>query len=136
MSQQSHTGVKKIINLTPHDLTLYEKCNTDDPNCVNGYKQIGIIPKEKNMPTPRCTEVMEPLAPIKIEIDKNRYSIPLVKKSFGKIENLPEKKENTYYYVSALTKGCAPPDRNDLLIGADSIRDQKGNILGISKFGL
>ena len=54
---------------------------------------------------------------------------------FGQPEGLPEFQEGTYYLVSQLVKN-ALPERKDLLVPAEVVRDQSGNIVGCNSFGL
>lgn len=55
--------------------------------------------------------------------------IPVYRNSYGKPEGLPEPKENTYYIVSALL-AQAVPEREDVLITSNPIRDEAGRIVG------
>lgn len=55
--------------------------------------------------------------------------IPVTQTEYGPIENLPDPQENTIYLVSSLVaQRC--PDRTDVLVPSDFIRDEGGNIIG------
>jgi hypothetical protein len=110
----------KIINLTPHNII------------VNNYN----FPPSGTVA--RCEEITEKNVSLMTE---GGESFQLVKKYYGKVENLPEietYKEHplsnynhiaVYYIVSAMVR-LAVPDRQDLLSPGDLIRDEKGNIVG------
>ena len=101
----------KVINCTPHDINLVtEKGNITFPRS-------GIIP--------RLTESQNKIN----SINSNGIEIDIMQKSFLEPEGLPEPKENTIYIVSALVAG-AVKNRDDLVIPNDTIRDDKGNIVG------
>lgn len=55
--------------------------------------------------------------------------IPVYRNTYGKPEGLPEPEENTYYIVSALL-AQAVPERKDVLITSNPIRDPEGRIIG------
>lgn len=59
---------------------------------------------------------------------------PLSKTVFGEAIGLPEERAGTYYIVSQLVKS-ALPNRADLLVPAEVLRDQSGNIVGCQSLG-
>jgi hypothetical protein len=59
---------------------------------------------------------------------------PTSKTEFGKPEGLPELQEGVFYIVSQLVKS-ALPNRADLLVPAEVVRDQSGNIVGCKSLG-
>ena len=97
----------QIINCTPHPINLLDG---------EVIEKSGIIP--------RLIEKEKKIESIE------KYS--LYQKSFGQIDNLPEKKPDTYYIVSALiVQAC--PEREDLLVPR-VIRDGQGKIIGCDGF--
>ena len=101
----------KIINCTPHDVNLVT---------TNGsitFPRSGIIP--------RLTEQQKKIN----SINSNGIEIDIMQKSFSEVEGLPEPKEGTIFIVSALVAG-AVKNRDDLVIPNDTIRNEKGNIIG------
>lgn len=54
---------------------------------------------------------------------------------FGEPEGLPEYVDGTFYIVSQLVKS-ALSDRTDLLVPAEVVRDNSGNILGCKSLGI
>ena len=60
--------------------------------------------------------------------------IPITITYFGTPEGLPEREFQIYYIVSQLIKS-ALPDRTDLLVPAEVVRDKDGNIIGCRSLG-
>lgn len=104
-----------IRNLTPHAINIVGEDGE--------MKQI-IAPEEKparlKVGTVRCGFAL---------------GVPLSKSTFGEPENLPEPQEGVLLIVSQLIKG-AFPDREDLVVPAEMVRDNKGNIIGCKSLGL
>ena len=59
---------------------------------------------------------------------------PTTRTVFGEPEGLPDFVEGTFYIVSQLVKS-ALPQRNDLLVPAEVVRDSEGNIIGCFSLG-
>lgn len=59
---------------------------------------------------------------------------PISKTEFGEPEGLPNYVEGIFYIVSQLVKS-ALPHRADLLVPAELVRDENGNILGCRSLG-
>lgn len=60
--------------------------------------------------------------------------LPTTVTVFGEPTGLPEYEEGTFYVVSQLVKG-ALPERKDLLVPAEVLRDDQGNIIGCKSLG-
>jgi hypothetical protein len=101
--------MKNIINLTPHSITFVD----DAGNTVLTIKPSGQVA--------RCSVTREKVGTI--------AGIPVNRSRFGKVENLPEPQEGTIYIVSSLT-AQAVPDRKDVFITDDAVRDEQGRIIG------
>ncbi|MEM5866924.1 MAG: hypothetical protein QXG39_03280 [Candidatus Aenigmatarchaeota archaeon] len=103
----------EIVNLTPHEIRIQTKSG----------EEIVIPPSG----TVLRTQVQHELIG---EIE----GIPVYKIKYGKVENLPERKEGTIYLVSMPVKD-AVPDREDICMPDTSppnvIRDEKGNIKAV-----
>ena len=104
-----------IINKTPHPVTIL------DINLVKVLKNFPVEgePVRLAVSTQPCPE-----------IDGFRTT----KTIFGEPESLPDKKEGVFYIVSQLVKN-ALPERDDLLVPAEVVRDETGRILGCKSFG-
>jgi len=59
---------------------------------------------------------------------------PTSRTNFGEPEGLPEFQEGIFYIVSQLVKS-ALPERTDLLVPAEVVRDETGNIIGCKSLG-
>ncbi len=105
-----------IVNLTPHPIVLYRG---DEP--VLTVPPSGTVARVSTHQMPSG------------EVD----GIPVVRTSFGKVENLPERQEGTFYVVSTLV-AQAVPFRDDVIApdtGPESVvRDEDGKIVGVRRF--
>jgi len=104
----------RIINLTPHPVTVVGQ--DGEPTHV-------FMP---SVPVPRCREEVVTLG----DLD----GIPLVRKTLGQVENLPDPQEGVYYIVSLAVAQAAR--RPDLLVPDDMVRDEQGSILGCRRFAV
>ena len=59
---------------------------------------------------------------------------PTTRTVYGEPEGLPEYREGVFYIVSQLVKN-ALPNRSDLLVPAEVVRDSEGNIIGCFSLG-
>ncbi len=98
-----------LVNLTPHSIIFVD----DAGNAVLTVEPSGQIA--------RCSVAREKIGEIN--------GIPVNKSRFGKVENLPEPQEGTIFIVSALT-AQAVPEREDVFITDDAVRDEQGRIIG------
>ena len=106
--------MKTIINTTPHNVNI----------CGANNKVINTFLKSDN--------------PIRLNSTSNQIGdvngIPVNSVAFGSA-NLPAFQEGIYYIVSALVKN-AFPNRPDLLVPHDVVRDEDGNIIGCRSFSV
>ena len=61
--------------------------------------------------------------------------VPLSKTSYGEVLNLPEPCDEIFYIVSHLVK-LALPDREDLLVPTEVVRDDANQIIGCKSLSL
>ena len=101
----------KLVNLTPHEIVL-----------VRGDARIVIPPSGVVARVATARRVVATLEVDGVEIPVNRVE-------FGQVENLPEPSEGTFYLVSSLV-AQALPGREDLLVPDDTVRDERGQIVG------
>jgi len=104
----------KIKNLTPHPISI----------CNNAGEIIRVFQPE-GLVRLKATTVQVG------EID----GIPTTRTEFGQPEGLPEFQEGVFLVVSQLVK-TALPSRSDLLVPAEVVRDEKGNIIGCKSLGI
>ncbi len=103
-----NAGVE-IVNLTPHEITVYDAA---------GESVLQVIPSSG---VARAAQTREPLDSIN--------GIPVSKTGYGAVEGLPDRRDGVVYIVSVLTAQAAP-DRTDLYIVDELVRDDTGRILG------
>ncbi len=104
----------RLINLTPHDI-----------NIVRDGEVVLTIPRSGQIA--RCEEVVENLGSVTVD----GIEIPIIRKSLGKVENLPEPQDGVRYIVS-LAVAKAAVGRDDLLVPGQAVRDEQGRIIGTS----
>ena len=104
----------QIKTFTPHPISI----------CNNAGEVVRVIQPEGLV---RLKAVTVPAG----EID----GILVTRTEFGQPEGLPDFKEGTFYIVSQLVKN-ALPNRTDLLVPAEVVRDENGNIVGCKSLGL
>ena len=63
------------------------------------------------------------------------FPIPLVRKQFGDVLNLPEQEDDVALIVSHMVM-AALPLRSDLCCPADLVRDVGGNIIGCERLAV
>ena len=103
-----------IVNLTPHAVHIMDADNN----------VIRTIEPSKKVARLKTTTVITGC------ID----DIPITETVFGEVENLPQPKEDTVYIVSALIAQAAI-NRRDIFIPNESVRDNKGRIIGCRSLG-
>jgi hypothetical protein len=108
--------VMNIINKTPHPIHIVD--------CEG--KEILTLPL---CPTEKLIRLG-----MKVVADKMIEEVPTSRTEYGEPVGLPEFREGIFYVVSALVKS-ALPDRKDLLVPAEVVRDQSGNIIGCRSLG-
>ena len=103
-----------IINLTPHALNLMP-AGPDGP--VVTIPPSGLVA--------RC-------AVDRVQVDTvtvDGMSVPVNRTQFGSVSDLPNPQPDTIFVVSALV-AQAVPDRPDVFIVDDAVRDEQGRIIG------
>lgn len=103
----------EFINLTPHAITIVAEVEPGSFMVVREIPASGKIA--------RCNESRKKAGAI--------AGIPVYRVEMGKVENLPDPMPGKIYIVS---RACAEqvPDREDVLIPDQSVRDNKGSIVG------
>lgn len=103
-----------IFNYTPHDVVVMNQ----EKEVLQTFPSVSVA---------RCTTKQMESGDI--------LGIPVVKQEYGEVEGLPEEKEGVYYIVSFLVQD-ALPNRKDLIVPANLVRDDKGIILGCTAFSI
>ena len=102
----------EVINCTPHDITI-----------MNGKK----IVIEASGIVARVSTTISPSGMI--------GNIPLSETKFGEVENLPEPKKGIRYIVSRMIREACP-NRHDLLVPGECVRDEEGKIIGCKSLSI
>jgi hypothetical protein len=91
-----------IVNLTPHAVVILGRTieSTGVARCSVTTKTVGV-----------------------------RYCLPIVTAQYGEVEGLPAPVPGTAFIVSRLV-AAACPNRKDLLVPADLVRDDAGRVIG------
>ena len=102
----------KIVNMTPHTVNMV----SEDGTKIADFVSEGEI---------RLTQESKQIGTIN--------GVPLTQTFFGDVQGLPEEKEGTFYIVSRLVL-TACPNRKDLLVPNDIVRDSQGRVIGCKSF--
>ena len=103
-----------IVNLTPHEIVV----------------SVGASVQRKFPASGKVARVQ-----MESEVMGTIDGIPWSRTKYGSIEGLPEPEDSTYYLVSRMVKDRCP-DRNDVIVPGQLIRDPDGKILGCKGFSL
>ena len=104
----------RIVNLTPHPLNLMPE-GPDGPTVT--------IPPSGQVA--RC-------ATSRVQVDTvtvDGITVPVNQTQFGSVSDLPDPQPDTIFVVSALV-AQAVPERQDVFITDDAVRDDQGRIIG------
>ncbi len=104
----------KIVNLTPHALNLMPAGPTGP---VVTIPPSGIIA--------RCAVDRVQVNIVTVD----GIIVPVNQTRFGEVSDLPDPQPDTIYIVSAVV-AQAVPDRQDVFIVDDAVRDEQGRIIG------
>lgn len=121
-SKEALGGVKmsKLINLTPHAIMM-----------VNGEGET-ILTIEPSGTVARVTQSTEQLAMVTID----GVDIPVTQNTYGELVNLPEEKAGVSLIVSAMVASAGEKlGRKDLFIPNETVRNEKGQIIGCKSLG-
>lgn len=95
----------KLVNLTPHEINIV------------GEQSMTIPPSGQVARVAETTEIVS-------SVD----GIPIIHKTFGKVEGLPEPQPDTIYIVSLLVAQAV--EREDVLTIGETVRNDKGQVIG------
>lgn len=100
----------QIINLTPHAINFLDANNRP----IMTVEPSGVIARAKQTRT-LCGTIA---------------GIPVNQCAYGTVQGLPEPAKETIYIVSSIT-AQACPEREDVYIVDDSVRNEDGRIIGV-----
>ena len=104
----------QLINLTPHDIVILFEDGT-------------ILKVPTSGTVARVASTNDTVGGVMTE----GGTIPIKAVSYGEVTGLPEydPDKSVFYLVSSLV-AARVPDRRDVLVPGDFVRDEKGNIIG------
>ena len=105
----------KVKNCTPHPIDIWD---------AEGGKIVRTI--ERSDTIARLAEESERVG--------SADGVPLSRVSYGKPVNLPDPEPDTLLIVSILVKS-AVPERTDLVVPVELVRDTEGHIIGCRALG-
>ncbi|MBT9252153.1 MAG: hypothetical protein KM296_00355 [Brockia lithotrophica] len=108
----------KVVNLTPHALNLV----SSEGETVATIPPSGVVARVSTQKEKVC------------EITVNGAPVPVQQTKFGKVTGLPDPEPGVLYVVS-LPVAQALPEREDLLVVDDLVRDAEGRVVGARGFG-
>ena len=106
-----------IINLTKHEVNIVRPEGT--------YTLEGV---DKPARVKSQTEILG-------WMHENGFAFPVQRTNYGEVEGLPDPVAGTIYLVSSMV-ASALPERTDLVVPADRIKDSSGNITGCRSLGV
>ena len=112
----------KLINLTPHKITIYPP--TDWTLLGDDSSPIAVEPSGVSA---RCDETREIIATIPSGLGD--WGIPVYRVVYGEVSGLPAPELGTIYIVS-MRLAQAVPERHDVCFPGEAVRDASGNIIG------
>lgn len=104
----------KIVNLTPHPLNFMPEGPDGSTVTIPPSGQIA-----------RCTVNRVQVDTIAID----GIAVPVNRTQFGAVTDLPDPQPDTIFVVSAVV-AQAVPDRPDVFIVDDAVRDEQGRVIG------
>lgn len=127
-----------MVNLTPHAIKfMYPLYNED--GTIAEYELDIEVPASGQIA--RVAAKTIPVMTDEIDIDSNVVQepytingIPVTTTEFGEVENLPDPEPGTIYIVSSLVAQRVP-ERTDVFIPNESVRDSEGRIVGCLSLG-
>lgn len=108
----------KIVNLTPHSINFVT---------AEGEPLMTVAPSGQ---LARVTAKTVNTG----EVTVGEVTLPVTGTTYGEVEGLPAPEEGTIYVVSSLVASRVP-DRPDVFIPNESVRDSAGRIVGCKSLG-
>jgi hypothetical protein len=106
-----------VVNLTPHEINIHVELGSAHLSRTLTLAPSGIVP--------RVGVSSRPIGHVLVE----GVEVPVTATSYGTVSDLPGPVPGTVYVVSrVVAEAC--PDRSDLLIPGEAVRDQGGRVIG------
>ena len=110
-----------IVNLTPHKIDV-----------LCSYGTISIVPSGKIARVATSDKLVHH---VYMMYNGTEVPVSVNQTTFGQVVDLPEPTADTFYIVSRIVKN-AVPDRTDVLVPGNLVRDAAGVIIGCNGFSL
>lgn len=123
---QNGDCVIKVVNLTPHPITIYNR---------DGTEVVGEIPMSDFVARVDTSATISYPVTLELTDGSTLDNIPLLYQERDVLTELPEPEEGVYYIVSAMVMDTFP-DREDLIMvnttndRLGSIKDERGRVIG------
>ena len=111
----------KIRNFTPHSVNLFD-----------GDSQVATFPSQG---VARVSVSTVSLPPLTVDLDGVEVTIPFMATELGSVEGLPDATPGVVLVVSRIV-AAACPNRKDLVVPDDLVRDSQGRVVGCRRFAL
>ena len=130
----------KIVNLTPHPIALLAEDKAGDTAGSVGFGrgarpgQFRLVAELPSEGVARAYPSTETVGEVEVAGEK----FPVTRTTFGSPEGMPEPDEESVYVLSLITAQAAAAagrSTDDLLIVGETVRDDKGVIIGCTGFG-
>lgn len=111
-------SVVKLVNLTPHDITVHDGLERFTIPASGTVARVAVSQEEVH----------------------RTIGVPVVRNTYGEVENLPEPQADTYFIVSSLVLEALRKEgsnRTDVIApdtGPTAIRDEQGRIVAVRRF--
>lgn len=115
-------NANNIRNLTPHDIVFVSE----------GGKELVVKPSGSIARVSVTTEITGYMSVI--TESGETLVIPITENVYGEVENLPVADGGTIFIVSQIVASRVP-NRRDVYIPNESVRDEQGRIIGCRSFG-
>jgi hypothetical protein len=138
--KKQRTAMPAVINFTPH---LVRVLAGAQGGLILGYVGFGraaclrtfrLVAELPSAGVARAATSVEPAGTIKV----NGVLVPLTRTAYGLPQGLPEPKLEIWLLVSKITAAAAVAAGRpsyDLLVAGEAVRDDDGNVLGVTGFG-
>ena len=122
----------EIINLTPHNINIYQTENLVElgkPGSNHWALPEDDTPQPIRVIPSGVTPATAPRVEVRHKPAGELDGVPCWRAEFGQPYNLPDAQPDTIYIVSALVSSAAP-DRKDLATVLGGVKDSTGRICG------
>lgn len=116
----------QIVNLTPHPVHIFA-ADCPDRIAPGSYAPIAVIPPAGDLPPARLGAEWLGRAAGGLTVDGTNIPVDIIKHTTSTV--LPEKCDGIWFLVS-LVVALANPNRADLVVPNEAVRDLTGSVLG------